>query len=298
MVETSQQKAVSGLSEHVSRVMWRLYEPIHSVVYFHPNATASYSEAGLKGGWMSYFASRSAALGTPSAEVVQAAFYHFAPAMVKRAIPDAWSLASPREILKVRHEIAVDAIQNGVEGLVSKTQFDRIASRLYDIAITLPISGRVLYAAHLTVNWGDSAAARLFGAATLLREHRGDTHNAALAAHGIDGVQSHLLQIAAGAVTHDLIFPTRGWSVETWNEGFEKLLSAGILSTYSTPRQPILTDLGRDIKNQIESQTDSNSNPWFSLEGSRLANIRTDLKEISAAVRSYVGFPANNPIGV
>ena len=168
--------------------MWRLYEPIHSVVYFHPNATASYSKVGLKGGWMSYFASRSAALGTPSAEVVEALFYHFAPAMVKRAIPDAWGLASPHEILRVRLEIAIDAIQNGIEGLVSKTELDLMASRLYDIAVSLPISGRALYAAHLTVDWGDSPAARLFGAATLLREHRGDTHNAALATHGIDGV--------------------------------------------------------------------------------------------------------------
>ncbi len=278
--------------------MWRLYEPIHSVVYFHPNATASYSKVGLKGGWMSYFASRSAALGTPSAEVVEALFYHFAPAMVKRAIPDAWGLASPHEILRVRLEIAIDAIQNGIEGLVSKTELDLMASRLYDIAVSLPISGRALYAAHLTVDWGDSPAARLFGAATLLREHRGDTHNAALATHGIDGVQSHLLQIAAGVVTHDLIFPTRGWSVETWNDGFEKLLSTGILSTYSTSRQPILTDLGRDVKNQIEARTDSNSNPWFSLDGSRLADIRTGLAKISAGVRSYVGFPASNPIGV
>ncbi len=286
------------MAEHLSRAMWRLYEPIHSVVYFHPHAAASYKEIGLKGGWMSYFASRSAALGAPSAEVVQAIFYHFAPAMVKRAIPDAWGLASSSEILRVRHEIAVNAINNGVEGLVSQTELHLIASRLYEIAVSLPISGRVLYAAHLTTDWGDSAAAKLFGAATLLREHRGDTHNASLAAHGIDGVQSHLLQIAAGAVTHDIIFPTRGWSVETWNEGFEKLLSAGILSTYSTPRQPILTDLGRGVKNQIESQTDSNSNPWFSLEESSLANIRAGLEQISAGVRSYVGFPTNNPIGV
>lgn len=278
--------------------MWRLYEPIHSVVYFHPRASASYREVGLKGGWMSYFASRSAALGTPSAEVVQALFYHFAPAMVKRAIPGAWGLASPEEILRVRHEIAVDAINNGVEGLVSKTELHLMASQLYDIAVSLPISGRVLYAAHLTADWGDSAAARLFGAATLLREHRGDTHNAALAAHGIDGVQSHLLQIAAGAVSHDIIFPTRGWSVETWNEGFEQLLSSGILSTYSTPKQPILTDLGHGVKQQIEAQTDNYSNPWSSLEISRLSAIRTGLATISAGVKSYVGFPANNTIGV
>jgi hypothetical protein len=35
--------------------------------------------------------------------------------------------------------------------------------------------------------------ARLWHAATLLREHRGDGHNAALVAHGIGGTEAHVL---------------------------------------------------------------------------------------------------------
>ncbi len=35
--------------------------------------------------------------------------------------------------------------------------------------------------------------ARLWHAATLLREHRGDGHNAALVAHGIGGAEAHVL---------------------------------------------------------------------------------------------------------
>ncbi len=286
------------MDEHVSRAMWRLYEPIHSVVYFDQDAPNRYRAVGLKGGWMSYFASRSAALGTPSAEVVEALFYHFAPALVKRAIPTSWELAKPDEILKVRHEIAFDAIRNGVGSTLDKNEMAQLAKELLEAAISLPISGRVLYAAHLNVDWGQSSEQLLFGAATLLREHRGDTHNAALAAQGIDGVQSHLLQIAAGAVTHDVIFPTRGWSVEAWNEGFHKLLSAGILSGYSTPQNPILTELGQSVKHRIETQTDQNSNPWTSMESSRLIRLRDRLAIVSMQVKKYVGFPVNNPIGV
>ncbi|EQD38147.1 hypothetical protein B2A_11592, partial [mine drainage metagenome] len=55
MVETELQRR-REVEEHSSRVIWRLYEPIHSVVYFHPHASTSYREIGLKGGWMSYFA--------------------------------------------------------------------------------------------------------------------------------------------------------------------------------------------------------------------------------------------------
>jgi hypothetical protein len=35
--------------------------------------------------------------------------------------------------------------------------------------------------------------ARLWHAATLLREHRGDGHNAALVSHGIGGTEAHVL---------------------------------------------------------------------------------------------------------
>ena len=247
---------------------------------------------------MSYFASRSAALGTPSPQVVEALFYHFAPALVRRAIPASWQLARPAEILRIRHELAVDAIKNGAGSNIGEDTLGQFSLELFEAARSLPISGRALYAAHLGIDWGDSTELRLFGAATLLREHRGDTHNAALAAHGIDGVQSHLLQIATGAVTHDVIFPTRGWSVEAWNEGFERLVSAGLLSVYSNSQQPILTELGQTVKQRIEAQTDQYSDPWSSMDSSKLARIEQVLRAISELVRDYVGFPAANPIGV
>src|SRR3712207_7111488 len=40
--------------------------------------------AGLRGGWMSYFACRAAPLGPVPAAVVVATFYNFAPPMVDR----------------------------------------------------------------------------------------------------------------------------------------------------------------------------------------------------------------------
>ncbi len=55
----------------------------------------SYAAAGLRGGWMGYFASRSAPMGAVSAEVVAAVFHNFQPAMVRRAIPDAWRYSTP-----------------------------------------------------------------------------------------------------------------------------------------------------------------------------------------------------------
>ncbi|MCO7240256.1 hypothetical protein NH339_13575, partial [Aeromicrobium sp. CnD17-E] len=78
---------------------WRSVEALHSVVYFAPDARERYEAVGLKGWWMGYAASRSAALGTPAAPVVVATFHGFAPRLVERAIPDAWRLADGDAVL-------------------------------------------------------------------------------------------------------------------------------------------------------------------------------------------------------
>src|SRR4051812_37123976 len=52
-----------ALAAQDARRAWQVFEPYHAVIYFAPEARAAYTAAGLKGFWMGYFASRSAALG-------------------------------------------------------------------------------------------------------------------------------------------------------------------------------------------------------------------------------------------
>jgi hypothetical protein len=89
-----------------ARELWWALEPYHVVVYFAPDATATFEAIGLKGFWMGYFASRAAPLGSVPAEVVTAIFYNFHPAMVARAIPDAWQRATPADITAARLRLA------------------------------------------------------------------------------------------------------------------------------------------------------------------------------------------------
>jgi hypothetical protein len=79
-------------------------EPYHAMVYFAPEARAAYTALGLKGYWMGYFASRSAAMGAVPANLVTATFYNFHPRMVARSIPDAWRFSTPKRILAARYE--------------------------------------------------------------------------------------------------------------------------------------------------------------------------------------------------
>ena len=50
-----------------ARRMWQALETLHMTVYFNPEPRDAYKRAGLRGGWMGYFASRSAALAIASA---------------------------------------------------------------------------------------------------------------------------------------------------------------------------------------------------------------------------------------
>jgi len=97
------------------RAMWKVLEPCHAMIYFAAEARAAYSEAGLKGYWMGYFASRSAAMGPVGPEVVAATFYNFHPRMVARAIPDAWRFDARRSL----DDVVLDNVFTGFGGVAT-----------------------------------------------------------------------------------------------------------------------------------------------------------------------------------
>ena len=75
--------------------MWECVERYHQLCYWAPEVRETGSAAGLRGFWMNYFATRVAPLGPVPASVVESLFFYYAPARVRRAIPDAWTYSSP-----------------------------------------------------------------------------------------------------------------------------------------------------------------------------------------------------------
>src|SRR5215472_18436964 len=94
-------------ADTVARRMWALFEPVHLLSYFGPQALAAFEEAGVRGFWRGYFAGRAAPLGAADAPPVIATFFSFAPAFVRRALPSVWNLISPADALRVREAGAV-----------------------------------------------------------------------------------------------------------------------------------------------------------------------------------------------
>src|SRR5438067_13413732 len=76
---------------------------------------------------------------------------------------------------------------------VDSPAFAPAADLLLKAATSAPFEGRPMYAALRAIPIPDDVVARLFHAASLLREHRGDGHIAALMAEGVGGLEAHVL---------------------------------------------------------------------------------------------------------
>ena len=176
--------------EPVARRMYRLVEPIHLVTYFSDEPTEALLALGYRNYWDGYFAGRAAPLGRVPAEVVHAIFYNFADGEVSRHIPRVWDTATPADALAARERGSVAALRRILGVLADTPALTRAADLATKAATGAPTEGRVLYAGLRALPVPEEPVARLWHAATLLREHRGDGHIAALVTEGIGGTRS------------------------------------------------------------------------------------------------------------
>ena len=283
--------------------MWTLFEPIHAVTYFTADSRSAYEQAGLRGFWRGYFAGRAAPLGAVSAAVVAASFFNFAPAFVGRAIPGVWDLVTPEEALRARLQGAVGALRGLLAGRESEAA--AAADLLWRAVEELDFPGRMLSAANAALPVPEDGLARLWQAATVLREHRGDGHFAALAAADIDGCEAVALRCLMDMKRENLQ-PVRGWTDEAWDDALARLAARGWVDGDGTPTQtptqaqaqaPTPTSAGREAHAAVENATDwAAARPWARLGPEVTAEIAAALTPISQACASVLPFPS--PIGL
>lgn len=277
-----------------AREAWMIFEPLHALVYFAPEKKEAYERAGLKGGWMGYFASRAAALGPVPPDVVEATFFNFHSEMVRRAIPDAWTFSSPQRVLEARLEVIDGAYRRVLGGWIDDPELTEAVSLLQAATPACSRAGRPLFAAHASLSWPEPPHLGLWHGCTLLREHRGDGHVAALTAAGLDGCEALLTAVGSGAIGADDVRPFRGWSEEEWQRAGERLLKRGLLHEDGR-----LTEEGRRVRVWIEETTDRLAlEPWEVLGPRRAARLlellRTPRDLIAAA--GDITYP--NPMGL
>ena len=273
-----------------ARAMWTMFEPVHDVTYFAPEALRAFTEAGLRGYWRGYFAGRAAPLGGARAAVVTASFYNFAPAFVARAIPGVWDLITPQEAIAVREAGATAALRRLLGG--REAEAAKAADLLWRAAENLDFAGRALAAANAELPVSGDPLTRLWQATTLLREHRGDGHFAALAAADIDGCEAVVLRCAKDTdISRDMMQPVRGWSDEQWDGAATRLTERGL-----TGEDGAMTAAGRAVHDAVEAATDqAAARPWTRMGSAGLAEVADVLLPLAQACAAEL--PEVIPVG-
>ena len=278
------------MPNHPARRLWVTLETLHDVTYFAEEVRPAGIALGLRGFWMTYFAFRAAPLGPVPAGPVVAAFAGFHPAMVAKALPDAWSRTTPQACLAARATVSAAALRDAG---ADTGACDRAAAILGPVAAAADPTGRPLFAANAAVALPGDALGRLWQLATTLREHRGDGHIAAMVNAGITGLEAHLLQAAAGRFPQPVIRQVRG------------LLSRGGTGGTDGAASPAdsalsLTPAGRAVLTTIEAHTDGRA--WTgglaALGEHGVEEVLALLRPSARAVVSSGMLPDVNPTGV
>lgn len=277
----------------LARRLWTLLEPIHAVTYFSPEPLASLQAAGFRGFWMGYFAGRAAPLGPVSADVVHALFYNFSRDRVMRALPDAWDLASPDAALGARLNGSAAALQRCLDGKVDPASIEQAADLVSRVVSGQPLEGRALFAANRSLPEPTEPLAKLWHAATLFREHRGDGHVAALVTAGIAGRESHVLHALSQGVPQEVYTVARHFSEDEWRSCLESLRADGLVDGRG------LSEKGMRVKQQVEDLTDDLASDGLACLGNGEAeDLLALLNPMARAVIDTGDIPLDSPMGL
>ena len=207
-----------------ARRMWTLFEPVHAVTYFAPEALEAYKAAGLRGFWR----------GTRGPG---------------RAAGGGRAGGGDRVVLQLRARLRGPGAAVGVGADLAKRstgspagggggRAGRAAGRAGQRgqdgggpARAGPgragLPGLPLAAANGALAPATNDLERLWQAATTLREHRGDGHFAAVLAADLDGAEVLVLRCGLD-MSRETMQPIRGWTDEQWDAAAGRLAGRGL----------------------------------------------------------------------
>ncbi len=271
----------------IARRTWRTAEAYHGIIYFAPEAHAEYKTLGLRR-MSGYFASRSAAMGAVTADVVIATFFNFHPQLVRDAMSGVWDSVSPAEVHAARVRGADGVLRRLLTGGVDSADIGEAAelARAAAMVAIAHLEGRPLFAAHSALPWPDEPHLVLWHAQMLLREFRGDGHIAALTVEGLSGLDALILHAASGQVSRPVLQTSRQWSDKEWANGISALNQRGLVDSAGG-----FTDVGRALRERIEDRTDSlAAAPYEALGEQRCARLRALVRPFSQQIVAGGGF--------
>jgi len=267
-----------------ARRLRNLVEPIAAGVYFAPEAQQRYEEQGLNY-FEGYFCSRGACLGKAPWSVICAAFGAFKPAVVEQAVTGGWSKTDPEPLLDARLAGATEQLTRllGEPG----PEVKEATEILFSLTDGVDPSGRMLYSGLSVLPVPDTPMGRLWRAADLVREHRGDGHIAAWVSCADSCEITVLTELTWGLQPGAYVF-TRGWNEEEVDAARERLRARGLLDGDNQ-----LTEAGEKFRAEIEHHTDLAEREVIGRLGDRADELFSLIQPMAKTIVEGGGYPVD-----
>ena len=282
-----------------ARLLAAALEPVVGTVFFAPECHAAYETLGFgpspkerdgvaQPDISAYFTSRASCMGRVHGQVAVAAFGVFEPSIVIAGIDLGWRLTDPDTIARIRVECVSAALER-LLGPADK-QVEEVADLLVSVRDRLDLPGRPLAAGLIALGPQGPGWMRLHWAADVLREYRGDSHNAAWVAAGLSASEICLLGDPYRGLLPRTYSRSRGWSHEALDVAEERLRTLGWWDDSG------ITPEGWALRESIEEATDLQMRTVLEDLGSDIEALIKRLEAWSSVIVEGGGYPANSPL--
>ncbi|MEI7623370.1 MAG: hypothetical protein WCJ88_07420 [Actinomycetes bacterium] len=223
-------------------------------IFWDPGAVRRYEALGLPGP-IGYIASRCAPLAPAGPDAVIAAFGSISPPAIGFTFELVAAVTDFDSVWKARNEAVTEGLREFAPAIVPA--LEELGPRLWPIIEQLPTTGRVFFASHLRMERPTDPLLSGWHAVNCLREWRGDTHWALVAASGLAGIEASILHNSWLGYEDGWLPTSRGSSPDEINVGWSRLASRGLVSDGA------ITNEGIELRQQLEDETDRHTAlPW------------------------------------
>jgi hypothetical protein len=257
-------------------------EAIATIGWWSRSAAEAFTALG-HGFFDGYVWGRAAALGSDvSPAVVVSAFGVFNPPFLASVYTHARTLSSRSD---ARARGAAAGLREATPGL--DQVIGALSDRLRPVLSSIDAGSRPLFAALQALPWPDDPHGRLWRAAELIREHRGDGHLAACLAADLTMAEMNVITELWLGYPVGGYSATRGFDTEALASAVEGLRVRGWVSSGS------LSASGLAARTAIEATTDAAQEQLVRALGNDLDDIVAQLQAVSAAVVGAHAAPAD-----
>jgi hypothetical protein len=223
-------------------------------VFWDSEAVRRWHELGLPPE-LGFIASRCAPLAPAGPDAVIAAFGTISPVAIRVTFDMVGERERFHDFWIARDAAVVEGLPHHAPEIV--TPVIELGPKLWKAVEQLPALGRVLYGAHLSMPRPSDPLLSGWHAINCIREWRGDTHWAIVAAAGLTPVEASILHNEWIGYDQDWIAVSRGTTADEIDAGWAALEHKGLAENRSA------TAAGIELRQRIEDDTDALTTlPW------------------------------------